>query len=323
MNNIYRYQLEKYRGRGSRYVCPQCGRKYTFTKYIDTNNNTYVNDKVGKCNRLDKCGYHYTPRQYFEDNPWLREERCSFVRKHRENERTNTEHPHSEPPKSEERGFGLIPEWFARQTLGIECDYKAWLRRVAGASEAERIIRDYKIGGCSTSVEGYNAAIFWQCDIEGNYRTGKVMNYDPATGKRRKGSDQLIDWVHSTMRRDGALPEGWQLRQCLYGEHLLRGSQGRMVALAEGPKTAHIGSLLLPELVWLATDSMSGLSSELLAVLGGRSVVLFPDEGRAYEEWTRRIEPIAREVGFSYVVSDFIERTAPGTGGDIADLVRG
>ena len=57
MNNIYRYQLEKYRGRGSRYVCPQCGRKYTFTKYIDTNNNTYVNDKVGKCNRLDKCGY--------------------------------------------------------------------------------------------------------------------------------------------------------------------------------------------------------------------------------------------------------------------------
>ena len=91
MNNIYRYQLEKYRGRGSRYVCPQCGRKYTFTKYIDTNNNTYVNDNVGKCNPLDKCGYHYTPRQYFEDNPWLREERCSFVRKHRENERTNIE----------------------------------------------------------------------------------------------------------------------------------------------------------------------------------------------------------------------------------------
>ena len=25
--NDYRYQLEKYRGRGSRYVCPQCGRK--------------------------------------------------------------------------------------------------------------------------------------------------------------------------------------------------------------------------------------------------------------------------------------------------------
>ena len=26
-----------------------------------------------KCNRLDKYVYHYTPRQYFEDNPWLRD----------------------------------------------------------------------------------------------------------------------------------------------------------------------------------------------------------------------------------------------------------
>ena len=28
MNSEYRYQLEKYRGRGARYNCPQCGRKY-------------------------------------------------------------------------------------------------------------------------------------------------------------------------------------------------------------------------------------------------------------------------------------------------------
>ena len=28
---------------------------------------------VGKCNRLDKCGYHYTPHQYFTDNPWKRD----------------------------------------------------------------------------------------------------------------------------------------------------------------------------------------------------------------------------------------------------------
>ena len=24
----YRYQLERYRGRGTRYNCPQCGKKY-------------------------------------------------------------------------------------------------------------------------------------------------------------------------------------------------------------------------------------------------------------------------------------------------------
>ena len=52
----------------------------------------YINDIVGKCNRLDKCGYHYTPRQYYEDNPRLRDKECSFVHYHRENEQVNTEH---------------------------------------------------------------------------------------------------------------------------------------------------------------------------------------------------------------------------------------
>ena len=66
----YRYTLEKYRGIKSRYTCPQCGRKYVFTRYIDTETNQYIADDVGKCNRLDKCGYHYTPKQYFSDNEW-------------------------------------------------------------------------------------------------------------------------------------------------------------------------------------------------------------------------------------------------------------
>ena len=73
MSNIYRYQLDRYRGRSTRYVCPQCHRKGTFTRYIDTYNNIYISENVGKCNRIDKCGYHYTPKQYYTDNPWKRD----------------------------------------------------------------------------------------------------------------------------------------------------------------------------------------------------------------------------------------------------------
>ena len=76
----YRYILEKYRGRSTRYNCPQCGRKHTFTRYIDTeNNNAYIADNVGKCNRLDKCGYHYTPKQYYTDHWWVKREGESGV----------------------------------------------------------------------------------------------------------------------------------------------------------------------------------------------------------------------------------------------------
>ena len=100
--NQYRFQLERYRGRGSRYVCPKCRHKHSFTRYIDTYNNIYINDDVGKCNRLDKCGYHYTPRQYFEDNPWLRDINTSPYtwtdsHLHRQNVRPSTP-PHTLTP---------------------------------------------------------------------------------------------------------------------------------------------------------------------------------------------------------------------------------
>lgn len=316
MNNNYRYQLEKYRGRATRHVCPQCGRKQVFTRYIDThNNNMYVNEKVGKCNRIDKCGYHYTPRMYFEDNPWLKDKECTYIQ--------NNRNLYVCTPVHEPQGIGTLPWWFVERTLSVDCDYKQWLRNTLGHHTAEQIIADYHIGGVVLDDGVSNAAIFWQVDSVRNARTGKIMNFDPATGKRLKGEEQLIDWAHSVMRREGALPEGWNLVQCLYGESLLERRKEDIVALCEGAKTAHIGSALMPEMVWVALDSMTGLCAERLYALNGRDVILFPDEGRGYEEWTRRIEPIARSVHFRYSVSDFIQRNIPNSGGDIADLIAG
>ena len=97
--NQHRYQLERYRGRGSRYICPKCRHKHSFTRYIDTYNNIYINDSVGKCNRLDKCGYHYTPRQYFDDNPHLHDTDTYLHpwtdgHLHGQNDRPSTPNPH-------------------------------------------------------------------------------------------------------------------------------------------------------------------------------------------------------------------------------------
>ena len=69
----------------------------------------YINDDVGKCNRIDKCGYHYTPHQYFEDNPHLRDMSCSHVQIHRVCEHVNMNKPQL-PPQREP--YGTIPQWF-------------------------------------------------------------------------------------------------------------------------------------------------------------------------------------------------------------------
>ena len=305
----YRYQLEKYRGRGTRYTCPQCGRKQSFTRYIDTyNNNIYINDNVGICNRIDKCGYHYTPKQYYTDNPWKRDvvvEKLKMIGKFNISTSTTTK-PHD-----------YIPEWVWEysRSHGIVSEHHQWLECLFGREETERIAELYGMGA---TREGH--AIFWQRDIEGRLRTGKIMAYDPTTGHRLK-SEGSIGWVHSLLKRSGHLAEGWELGQCLYGEHLLRARPDAVVALVEAYKTAHVGAVLMPDYVWLATDSLMGLSAERLQVLTGRRVILFPDDGKGYEVWSEKMEHIARSVGLSYRVSRFTELHAMSQGDDFVDCV--
>ena len=62
------YHLEKYRTKASRHECPQCGSKHSFTYYVDDDNQP-LNTKCGRCDHESSCGYHYTPKQYFQDHP--------------------------------------------------------------------------------------------------------------------------------------------------------------------------------------------------------------------------------------------------------------
>jgi hypothetical protein len=65
----HRFILESYNGSRTRHTCLRCGAAHEFSRYIDTeNDNAYLDDRVGKCNRTNNCSYHYTPKQYFADN---------------------------------------------------------------------------------------------------------------------------------------------------------------------------------------------------------------------------------------------------------------
>ena len=306
--NTYRFILEKYRGISTRYTCPQCGRKHTFTRYIDTeNNNQYLSERVGKCNRLDKCGYHYTPREYFADNPWLRDNniQCPIVPSHRVLGQWDRD------TKPSPRPIYTIPEGITVATEGGDSAHMRWIEGIYGTEARERVQRLYRTGGVKDAV------IFWQRDTEGRIRTGKIMAYDEYTGKRIKDGDS-INWVHAIMRREGSLPEAWELTQCLYGEHLLKDNPDKIVAVVEAYKTAHVGAILMPDMVWLATDSLQGLTAERLAPLKGRTVIFFPDEGKGYEIWQERLPQIAKDVGFTYRISAFMEGAE--SGADIADI---
>lgn len=114
------------------------------------------------------------------------------------------------------------------------------------------------------------------------------MKYDPNTGHRIKDEavGGRITWVHSLMKRNGALKADWELTQCLFGEHLLPEYPNKPVALVESEKTAVICSAVMSKYIWLATGGKSQFN-ERLNVLQSRDIIAFPDVD-GYETWTEK-----------------------------------
>jgi len=277
----YRYTLQPYKGRESRYTCPQCGRKGVFVRYIDTTTGQHLAEDTGRCNREQQCGYHKPPQSG----------------------NTNTEYRN---PKRQI----LHPTPSSNQLTTIYeqslCCYNTnalalYIWRTYGWAAMERVFDAYRIG-----THG-NSTVFWQIDTSNNIRAGKVMAYNADTGKRLKGETNSIQWMHSIHQL-----QGYTLHQCLFGEHLLPHST-LPVAIAESEKTAIVASIHMPQYLWLATGGIHNLSAAKLNVLKGRRIVLFPDAG-AYTRWNS----IATQVR-QCTVSTVLQHISDGS--DIADYL--
>ena len=300
-NNIDKFpKLEPYNGRASRHRCPSCGKKDQFTRYVDSEGK-HIADHVGKCNRVDKCGYHYPPRDYFADNP---DQKTKPAKKRR---RTKPKPP---PP------VDYIPERHQLATLPPRRAYAdnqfiTWLASLIGEEQAHAAAGRYQLG-----TEKNGGCIFWQIDRQGRIRTGKIRNYDTAKGKGLN-----VDWIHSRLAKKTG--EAFNMQQVYFGSHLLglEANKGKTVAIVEGEKTAVLMSAIWPDYVWVSTGSCANFGIDCkvnFSHLKGFNAIVFPDTGK-YKQWQEKADR-ARYLGFNISVDDFIERQAS-TLGKNADLV--
>ena len=283
-----RYHLQKYAGISSRHTCPACERPRCFTLYIDDNGNI-LHPTVGRCDHESSCGYHRTPRQYFHDHP---EHRHFVIPSERSESRQSTkslEHQrknllHYRHARPDRASPGVIPQNLIPPPSATN-HLISYLKTMIPSSAIDRIIADYRLA--STPDQ---AIIFLQIDQDNQCRTGKIMQYNPATGHRIKDPNKpgRINWLHSILKRRKQLPPDWQLTQCLFGEHLLPQHPDKTVALVESEKTAIICAALMPQYLWLATGGKSGLTSERLNSLKGRKIIVFPDID-AFKDWQQKI----------------------------------
>jgi hypothetical protein len=318
-----RFTLQPYRGPSSRFRCPGCREAHKFTRYIDTQTGEYLGDDVGRCDREQRCGYHKKPKDHFEANPFPT--------------RSWTETRRPEP----ERPTSFLPDSLLMPTMK---DYRRnhfflFLESLYGEEEALELVGRYNVG---TSRHWPGSTIFWQMDIHERLRQCKVMLYDPGTGKRVKADTPAMRWDYITGRyledvggsdkvyfAGRRLMKGREeepnLKQCLFGEHLLR--QPGRVAIVESEKTAIVSSRHFPGFIWLATGGSNGArftEPDVCRVLDGREVVLFPDVGM-YDRWLEKAEAIRRNVSCKIIVSDLLESkygAVDGANGwDLADVL--
>lgn len=301
--------LQKYKGKSTRHTCPACGRASSFTLYINAETGKPVNPKVGKCNREIKCGYHYPPGQFFKDHPSVRRDAACHV---------SNISPHS-IPTNYKLPTVFIPFHYLEQSFSLVSNFVSFLLFNFPEHEVLAICNKYLIGATRS-----REVIFWQVDAQGRVRTGKIMQYNPETGKRLKHASGAIDWVHNKLKLQQHLPQDFNLQQCFFGEHLLALYRYSKIAIVESEKSAIIAGMLMPGLVWLAAGNINGLSVEKCRILKGRDVILYPDLG-AYGKWLEKAKMLKEVYQCTITVSTVLENAstpeAKANGLDLADYL--
>ena len=306
----YRFHLQKYKY-GSKISCPSCGKPRCFVKYVDAEGKIVFPDNVGKCDHENSCGYHYTPKEYFNDYPDVLSR----------NQGVSESFRVTACKSVDKKPVCIAPSYIASSYVDKSLSHYEinplyrYLCNVFGEEETIRLFQLYRIG---TSAKWGGSAVFWQIDMNGLVRTGKIMCYNPETGHRIKEPQAFVSWAHSELR----MPD-FHLKQCLFGEYLLKSSTSSPVMLVESEKTAVIMSHFIPDYLWLATGGKNGcFNREAMQVLRDRNVTLLPDLG-ATEQWKAKSAMLS-EICKKVSVSDILERIATeeqcNQGLDIADF---
>jgi len=281
MNN-YRYSLAKYHGKSNLLECPNCHQRQ-LVPYVDNETGEILDPTCGRCNRESKCAYHLTPSEYFQQNPGARpqgdawRQAPDWLKNYKPKSKTQLLPPEEQTERIWEYPHDLVEK---TQRYDKPCDFLTFLRTLFPEETVLDLARLYRLG-----VTKAREVIYYQIDIEGRYRGAKLVPYDPVKGTRIKHTDHDVDWLHPRLKKQGLLPEKWEMRQVLFGEHLIKERPDRLIILVEAEKSAIIGAGYCPQYNWLATGGKTQLGDKL-NILQGHKVLIIPDVD-AYDYWVK------------------------------------
>ena len=272
----YKFSLDY---KGKKVDCPFCGGKKKFRNYNHTETGEFAGSEFGVCDRIESCGANnYPTLDIIPDSNFK-----------------------PIPKKQEKKGFQyLILEYFKPSDFDSN-NFYLFLCSLIGEDSAFRLCSYYGVTNGKTD----KWCIFWQRDLKGRYRYGKMQGYG-LDGHRLKGYNNNYQTVKGFE---------YSYKQCFFGEHLLDYRLDSPVIIVESEKTAMIGYFYNSNYIWLASGSATGLNAEKCKVLKGRKVILYPDQGQ-FEYWSKK----ANELSSGWKVSRLME-SGEKKGLDVADII--
>lgn len=258
--------------RGSRKeVCPSCGKKRFVPYVLTADPSVAAGPEYGRCDREQSCGYFRYPGGEVK---------------------TAAEQQKGSPFAEIKREAIVFPAEFATKN---EVTTSNTLFRAYAQLFLPGILRSVMAQYmCGTGGRG--ECVYFQYD-GANVRTAKAILYGK-DGHRLKAEDGGLPvwWLHKVpaLRKHTA---GRELRQCLFGQHLLAIDRESPVFVVEGEKTAVLMTAYEEWIVrkgaeferhlYLACGGSQMLKGAIdLSCLFGRRVALVPDDGQ-WLNWSR------------------------------------
>lgn len=280
----FRYKLDP---SSKKYVCKWCLKK-SMVRLIDTEKNELMPLDYGRCDRESKCGFFETPK-------------VGIIK--------DKEYVFTPPTPISYLDLDLIS--LSGKNFK-QNNFIQFLKSKFSEKEIKGVILKYLIG---TSNRWNGATVFWQLDNNLKLRHGKVMSYNSVTGKRVKDNNgkSYIDSVRSILQL-----KKFNLKQCLFGLHLINEANKKTIALVESEKTAILMSIYKPNYLWMASGSKNGFKYEMLKPIKKHQIVAFPDKSE-YNDWLNKGLEL-NDLGFNIKVSSLVEEIDLPKGTDLADI---
>lgn len=280
------YQLAQANRRKQKHTCPACGKR-TFVRYIDVETNQYIGEDVGRCDREVNCGYHKKPNGQI------------IKPKYMETKNKDILYIDREQMKATLKKYDTNNLFIALCSL-MDADFGDILNSLI----------KYNVG---TTKNG--SAIFWQVDLLGNVRTGKILQYDTNNCKRVKDT---INWIHTYIQYDR---EEYDIAQCIFGEHLIA-NKVKNIVVVEAEKTAVICDIYFnnPDYIFVSCGGKSNLNESKLNYLKTFCDCLYvlPDAD-AVIDWFKKSKTIS---GCSLIdISQYLTEQEIQDGYDVADMI--